>query len=292
MNRRVPILPYEASSKLPEEADDAEDDTWRELLDTGDHRFLPLGRRAIDDVLARMDLTDRDEVLITTSSGQTYIPSCVTCTVFNHAQPSRTVTSDTRAILVIHEYGVPHPRMDALADEASDRDIPLIEDCAHTMDSQRDGRLIGTWGDLTVYSLSKIFPVPSGGLLVGQNLPEIPLDPHDEKQARMAEEAFRRLGPSLSGLSRRRREAFHAVADAFPDSPRLFNLEDGTTPYMIGLEMATARTVRRVSDRVEWGSTLRDDLLLVPTNPCVDPDAIARAVTAAVEEAGDDHGRG
>jgi len=152
----IHILPHEHRGDFsPDEVNlRAGQDVSRFLL--GRPRlFLPSGRRAIAAVLASLALKPADEVYISNSTGQTYISSCVTCTVFNFCQPTRVLTKNTRAILVIHEYGIPHPDLRDLVSEGRERGIPVIEDCAHSMDSTVDGRPIGCFGDYAVYSLSK-----------------------------------------------------------------------------------------------------------------------------------------
>ena len=47
-----------------------------------------------------------------------------------------------------------------------DRNIALIEDCAHAMFGEVDGRPVGAWGDFAIASLTKFFPVTDGGCLV------------------------------------------------------------------------------------------------------------------------------
>ncbi len=131
-----------------------------------DRRFTPSGRLGLDAVLSSLELEPDDEVWITNSSGQRYISPCVTCVVFNHCQPSRVLTDRTRAIVVIHEYGYPHPELLGLRAVATGRGIPLIEDCVHSLDSAVDGVPLGSFGDHAIFSLSKVLPVPAGGILV------------------------------------------------------------------------------------------------------------------------------
>ena len=130
----------------------------------------PNGTTAISVILNSLDLNPDDEVYIATSFDKPNVSSCVTCTIFNFCRPSRALTDKTKAIFVIHEFGVPHPWIDDLATIAKQKCIPLIEDCAHTLDSRRNGKMVGSIGDYVIYSLPKIFPVQYGGLLIGENL--------------------------------------------------------------------------------------------------------------------------
>ncbi|WP_225636375.1 DegT/DnrJ/EryC1/StrS family aminotransferase [Streptomyces solaniscabiei] len=68
------------------------------------------------------------------------------------------------AVLTTNLYGNPDPaprlreRCDALG-------IPLFEDAAHAIGSEVGGRPVGTWGDASVFSLSKHVGAKAGGIL-------------------------------------------------------------------------------------------------------------------------------
>ena len=142
-------------------------DSARHLL----HREAKLthsGRAAMTALFEQLELQREDEIFVTTTFDFPNVSSCVTCTIFNFCRPSRILTKQTRAIFVIHEFGVPHAQTRKLQDEARRRGIPLIEDCAHTIDSvSREGWRVGELGDWAIVSLPKILPTLHGGLLVG-----------------------------------------------------------------------------------------------------------------------------
>ena len=137
--------------------------------------LTPSGSAAISLLMRHLRLEATDEVYITTTFEYPNVSSCVTSTIFNYCKPARILTKDTRAILVIHEFGVMHGRLAELRRLADLRGIPLIEDCAHTLDSRKDGLLVGTTGDYTICSFPKIFPVAYGGALLG---PEVNYEPN------------------------------------------------------------------------------------------------------------------
>jgi DegT/DnrJ/EryC1/StrS aminotransferase family len=246
-------------------------------------RFMPSGRSALDAVLRSLELDPADDVLISNSSGQTYISACVTCIVFNHCRPSRVITSRTRAIVVIHEFGYPHPRLGELIEIARARQIPLIEDCAHSLDSSVDGTPLGSFGDFAIFSLSKVLPVTAGGVLVSA-APERDLVAQAAADDADAEVAYRRHVPALPDYSHRRRRNYAAVRNRFPDLPLLLSESPGVTPFYVGLVTSDAPRIKRRSSAIEWGSTLCDDLLLVTTNPFVEPDELVVALESAFEE--------
>ena len=75
------------------------------------------------------------------------------------------VSSRTRAIVLVHYFGFPQdaPSFRALCDR---RDLLLIEDCAHVQSGSVAGRSLGTWGDASVFSWRKFFPLFDGGELI------------------------------------------------------------------------------------------------------------------------------
>jgi hypothetical protein len=239
-------------------------------------RFTASGRSALDAILTALELGPDDDVLVTSSSGQVYVSPCVTCIVFNHCRPSRVLTDRTRAIVVIHEFGYPHPDLRQLLELARERGIPLIEDCAHSFDSTVDGVPLGSFGAFAIFSLSKVLPVRSGGIAVG--LDAVSTGPAADARA---EADYVEHLPFVHRYAQRRRDNYDAVRSSFPELELLLDAGPGVTPFHIGLLTPDALQIRERSSAVEWGSTLRDDLLLVTTNPFVEPDELVAALDAA-----------
>jgi perosamine synthetase len=72
---------------------------------------------------------------------------------------------DIKVMLAAHFFGLPQP-MAAIRNWCNERGIALIEDCAHALFGQSEGRPIGHWGDVAIGSLTKFLPVPEGGCWV------------------------------------------------------------------------------------------------------------------------------
>ncbi|MEV7792857.1 DegT/DnrJ/EryC1/StrS family aminotransferase [Streptomyces sp. NPDC087512] len=68
------------------------------------------------------------------------------------------------AVLTTNLYGNPDPAP-ALRDRCDALGIPLFEDAAHAIGSEVGGRPVGTWGDASVFSLSKHVGAKAGGIL-------------------------------------------------------------------------------------------------------------------------------
>ncbi len=74
---------------------------------------------------------------------------------------ARKLTPRTRAIVVQHTYGIPTD-LDAIVDIAREREIPVVEDCAHTLLSTYRGRRVGTVGVGAFYSFEWGKPIVAG----------------------------------------------------------------------------------------------------------------------------------
>lgn len=77
------------------------------------------------------------------------------------------LTPRTRAILVVH-YGGYACDMPAILALAKRHGLVVIEDAAHALGSQLEGRMLGTWGDMGCYSFfsNKNMTTGEGGMLV------------------------------------------------------------------------------------------------------------------------------
>jgi len=75
------------------------------------------------------------------------------------------VDADTRAIFIIHYFGFPQP-IQEVKKICEKHKLFLIEDCAHALFSCSEGKQLGTFGDISIFSIKKSLPVPNGGALV------------------------------------------------------------------------------------------------------------------------------
>ena len=75
------------------------------------------------------------------------------------------VTPRTRALLVQHTFGIP-ARMHELVELARQHRLLLIEDCAHVIGGEHEGRRLGTFGDAAFFSFqwSKPYTTGLGGM--------------------------------------------------------------------------------------------------------------------------------
>ncbi len=80
------------------------------------------------------------------------------------------ITSRTRAIVVVHLWGMPS-KMTELLQLAAKYDLRVVEDASHAPGATWRGRRCGTFGDVSVFSLqtSKLVPAGEGGMLLTNN---------------------------------------------------------------------------------------------------------------------------
>lgn len=121
------------------------------------------GRHALALVLADAGLRPDDTVTILTSTGNSYVSGCVTSTIGRVCHWSMKIEPSTRLIVVIHEWGIPYPKMDELLSTG----IPIAEDCAYAFASTDNGQQVGRKGKYAFFSLPKFFPTNFGGLVCG-----------------------------------------------------------------------------------------------------------------------------
>ena len=82
----------------------------------------------------------------------------------------RKYTKDCVAVIPVHYAGHPVP-MDRLMNWSKERNLRVIEDCAHTTGAEYEGKSLGTWGDIGCYSFEekKLMTTGDGGMLVSND---------------------------------------------------------------------------------------------------------------------------
>lgn len=137
-------------------------DYFNKRFGKGNYFITLNGRESIKIALQQYNLIKDDVVTILTTTQNFYISSCVTREIEKFCQWNREITSKTKVILVNHEFGYPFHDMEKLVALS----IPIIEDCCTTFYSQDDNHKVGSYGDYSVYSFPKFFPIQIGGLVV------------------------------------------------------------------------------------------------------------------------------
>ncbi len=82
------------------------------------------------------------------------------------------ITKNTKAVIIQHTFGMP-AEMDELLKVARENNLIVIEDCAHTIGSRYDAKLLGTFGEAAVISFGRdkaISSVFGGAVIVSDSL--------------------------------------------------------------------------------------------------------------------------
>ncbi len=87
---------------------------------------------------------------------------------FDLEDAKRRLTKNTRAIEVVHLFGLPCD-MQAICDFAKEKGLLVLEDCAHAHNASINGKYVGNWGQIGAFSCqgSKVLPAIEGGTGVG-----------------------------------------------------------------------------------------------------------------------------
>jgi dTDP-4-amino-4,6-dideoxygalactose transaminase len=140
--------------------------------------FTASGRAAIYQALLQLRLREGSEVLVPTYHCPTMIAPVVKAGLrprFYGIEASGLPNlpddaQGARAAIAAHYFGLPRSFL-ALRNWCDERDVALIEDCAHSFFGQAGERPVGRWGDFATASISKFFPVPEAGLLASAHRP-------------------------------------------------------------------------------------------------------------------------
>jgi len=89
---------------------------------------------------------------------------------FDVEDAKRRLTKNTRAIEVVHLFGLPCD-MEAICDFAQEKGLVVLEDCAHAHSASIDGKYVGNWGQIGAFSCqgSKVLPAMEGGIANYEN---------------------------------------------------------------------------------------------------------------------------
>ena len=133
--------------------------------------------------LAAIGVAEGDEVILPAmtfaASGEVVLyfkgrPVLVDCSEgtgqLNPHEVERAITSRTKAIMPVHYAGYPCD-MDRILDIARRHQLRVLEDAAHALPTRYNGKLVGSFGDITCFSFyaTKTMTTGEGGLAATQN---------------------------------------------------------------------------------------------------------------------------
>lgn len=96
-----------------------------------------------------------------------------------------------KAVLMVHYFGFVDPNFKEMVRLCRAKGVKIIEDCAHALYSENNGKDLGREGDIAIFSLYKVLGSPTGGMLIVNSdriepvrLEELPVIDKAIKQAR------------------------------------------------------------------------------------------------------------
>lgn len=108
--------------------------------------------------------------IIQTGATPVFVDSLEPTWQIDPADVRRKITPKTKAIMVVHLYGLPCD-MDSILEICNEHGLLLIEDCAEAFGTRYKGRHVGTFGDVATFSFfgNKTITTGEGGMVVAKD---------------------------------------------------------------------------------------------------------------------------
>jgi dTDP-4-amino-4,6-dideoxygalactose transaminase len=151
---------------------------WQEYTKSPFVKAHMNGTSALTSMYFALDLPAGSEIMV---PSYTFFATCLAMRFFGYVpifididpktacfdldDAKKKLTKRTRAIVPMHSWGLPC-EMDKIADFAKEKGLVLLEDAAHAHGASMQGRKMGTWGAMGIYSFqaSKVLPSVEGGM--------------------------------------------------------------------------------------------------------------------------------
>lgn len=237
------------------------------------HQNTYVGPRAkwlLASALHSLNLNFDDEIAIITTSQDTYVSTCVSVTAFNFAAINRIVTNKTKVVIVIYEFGYLDNTIVERINQWRASGITVIEDCAHIIGERICGRSVGSFGDFALYSLPKVLPAIAGGMLRTNYTVKLPTLTSDElDKTAHCRKAIEYYLPRFAWFNRKRKNLFALFSKKTFQNFTLHPACTEAIPTYIGFLSQSKKQIESAAPGIEWGATLRGDLLYLPNNPLI-----------------------
>lgn len=135
---------------------------------------------------------------------------------------AQAATGRFSVLVVIHYYGRSEPRIEEIRALAHQHHLVLVEDLAHGLFTALRGGPAGRCGDLSLFSLHKMLPLPNGGLVTYNNS-HLATGLHQSRP----DLATELLSYDLAAIAQRRRRNFLGLTQrllSLPQHGRSFRL--------------------------------------------------------------------
>jgi dTDP-4-amino-4,6-dideoxygalactose transaminase len=156
---------------------------WKEYTQAPFVKAHMNGSSALTSMYFALDLPPGSEIMVPSYTFVTaslamrffdYVPVFIDIdpktATFDLEDAKRKLTPRTRAVEVMHSWGLPC-QLDSIGAWAQEKGLMLLEDAAHAHGASMQGRKMGTWGTMGIYSFqtSKVMPCVEGGMGMYQN---------------------------------------------------------------------------------------------------------------------------
>lgn len=249
--------------------------------------LTPQGRDGIRLLCRHLQLEPEDDITIFSTRSNQYVSSHVTCPLFDYARPSKVLTDRTKLLYVIHLFGEPYEELDKVFEIARERNLPVMEDCAHTIFFPGDNITIGKRADYVLFSLPKVFAMPTGGVLLGDIRQPRDLPPElTSRLPGLAEECA-----LVKNYRTRRQEIFQRFSNAISGSNMtpLFKVEGSLWPFAFPFTVPDERraldSLRKLLSDVEVCSWNDRGIITVPVHQKLSGEDIDR-ISQSLKELG------
>ena len=136
------------------------------------------GTSALTSMYFALDLPAGSEIMV---PSYTFFATCLAMRFFDYVpifididpktacfdleDAKRKLTPRTKAVVAMHSWGMPC-EMDRIAEWAKEKGLILLEDAAHAHGASMQGKKMGAWGAMGIFSFqaSKVMPTVEGGM--------------------------------------------------------------------------------------------------------------------------------
>ncbi|MAF25925.1 hypothetical protein CL634_10170 [bacterium] len=133
------------------------------------YTFVPRGSYAISTLLKYLKIGKGDKVGVIKTFDTAFVSGCVAQAVENVGATCVVNQGESlpecKAVLLIHEFGIPISQDNELVMVARDLGLKIIEDCAWREDK------VFHFSDYSIFSSQKIYDMNYGGLIIGASIP-------------------------------------------------------------------------------------------------------------------------
>ena len=142
------------------------------------------GTTALELAIAALNLDEKSEIIIPDLTfaavsnavlAKGHIPVCVDVSPIdwniNLEEIKKSITNKTKAVIVVHSYGIPAIDLENICRFCKEQNLWLIEDCAEAHGATIKSKKVGSFGDMSTFSFygNKIITSGEGGAVLTSN---------------------------------------------------------------------------------------------------------------------------